>query len=295
MKLEQIYKNIREQLNVGDKLWGAEVFPGIGLDAKFISFLHKLYAPDFEPNTIWEDALLKKLQDYFYENTGAKDLGPLLKGLVPLKSKFPKILDPAQSKDVGGSGKPWETGYEGYAWRGATMPLKDLQRLIPQSNLIAQANEKDPRKIRIDGASIDNPNFVYKSRGGYGFTSFSLDAYTADNFKGQFDDDRVSVVYGVKLTDPNLIMNPDVSNLLSNYKEYETLYVGDKIKPDVIIVQDPRILSQFREAARNAGTENPLAYYDEWKREAKIKPPSKYAGLMEDTKMKSLYEVYTEI
>ena len=299
MKLEQLYKDIYESLNIGDKLWADQLFKGLQLDDQFISFLNKLYAPDFEPNTKDEDELLKALAEYFYQNTGAKDLGKLLKGLVPLKSKFPRLLDPAQSKDVGGSGKPWQTGYEGYAWRGATMPLKDLQRLIPQSNLIAQANEKDPRKIRIDGASIDNPNFIYKSRGGYGFTSFSLDAYTADNFKGQFDDDRVSVVYGVKLTDPNLIMNPDVSNMLSGYKEYETLYVGDKVKPEVIIVQDPRILSQFREAAREAGTENPLAYYDDWKRTAKIKPPHKFsfsAQLQEkDTKMKSLYQVYTEI
>ena len=302
MKLEQLYKNIYEDLNVGDKLWGAEVFPGIDLDAKFVNFLHKLYEPDFEPNTVWEDALLRNLKDYFAENTGAKDLGPLLKGLLPLKSKFPRILDPAQSKDVGGSGKPWQTGYEGYAWRGATMKLSDLQRLIPQSTLVGiQPKKENPRVLRIDGFAIDNPNYVYKSRGGYGFTSFSLDAYTADHFKGQFDDDRVSVVYGVKLTDPNLIMNPDVSNLLSNYKEYETLYVGDKVKPDVIMVTDRRIKDQFKDAARiskftdKTDNPNPLAYYDDWKRTVKLKPPSKYVGLIENTKMKSLYQVYTEI
>ena len=301
MKLEKLYKDIYEALNVGDKLWADQLFKGLQLDDQFISFLNKLYAPDFEPNTKDEDELLKALAEYFYQNTGAKDLGKLLKGLVPLKSKFPRLLDPAQSKDVGGSGKPWQTGYEGYAWRGATMKLSDLQRLIPQSRLVGQANEKDPKKIRIDGFAIDDPNYVYKSRGGYGFTSFSLDAYTADNFKGQFDDDRVSVVYGVKLTDPNLIMNPDVSNMLSGYKEYETLYVGDKVKPDVIMVTDRRIKGQFQDDARisrftdKTDNPNPVAYFDEWKRTAKLKPPSKYVGLLENTKMKSLYQVYTEI
>jgi len=301
MKLEQIYKNIYETLNVGDKLWADEDPKSPDLDVDFIRYLKKLYAPDFEPNTKDEDELLRVLQDYFYANTGAKDLGKLLKGLVPLKSKFPRLLDPAQSKDVGGSGKPWQSEYEGYAWRGATMPLKDLQRLIPQSRLVGQANEKDPKRIRIDGFAIDDPNFVYKSRGDYGFTSFSLDAYTADNFKGQFEDDRVSVVYGVKLTDPNLIMNPDVSNLLSKYKEYETLYVGDKVKPDVIMVTDRRIKGQFQDDARiskftdKTDNPNPVAYFDDWKRTAKLQPPSKYVGLNEDTKMKSLYQVYTEI
>ena len=316
MKLEQIYKNIFEKLNVGDKLWADETFSGLNLDTYLINFFKNLYAPDFEPNTKDEDELLKTLKKYYFENTGAKDLGKLLKGLVPLKSKFPKILDPAQSKDVGGSGKPWQTGYEGYAWRGATMKLSELQKLIPQSRLIGQVNEKDPKKIRIDGFAIDDPNFIYKSRGGYGFTSFSLDAYTSYAFKGQFDDDRVSVVYGVKLTDPNLIMNPDMSNLLSKYKEYETLYVGDKVKPDVIMVTDKRIIEQFKDDARTAKTENPLAYFDDWKRTAKLKPPHKYAGLKpapplkEPTsstssllkkqaakynKMKSLEEIYTEI
>ncbi len=290
MKLEQIYKNIREKLNVGDKLWAEEG-----------GLFDYYYKPDFEPNTEDEKKLLKVLQDYFYKNMGAKELGVFLKDLLLLKSKFPKLLDPTQSKDVGGSGKPWQTGYEEYAWRGATMKLSDLQKLIPQSRLIGQVNEKDPKRIRIDGFAIDNPNYVYKSRGNYGFTSFSLDAYTADNFKGQFDDDRVSVVYGVKLTDPNLIMNPDVSNLLSNFKEYETLYVGDKVKPDVIMVTDRRIKDQFKDDARiskftdKTDNPNPIAYFDDWKRTAKIKPPSKYAGLLEDTKMKSLYEVYTEI
>ena len=322
MKLEQLYKDIREKLNVGDKLWADENPKSPDLDTYLVNYLKNLYAPDFEPNTKDEDELLKVLQNYYYANTGAKDLGKLLKGLVPLKSKFPKILDPAQSKDVGGSGKPWQTGYEGYAWRGATMKLSELQKLIPQSRLVGQANEKDPKRIRIDGFAIDDPNFVYKSRGGYGFTSFSLDAYTADAFKGQFDDDRVSVVYGVKLTDPNLIMNPDVSNLLSKYKEYETLYVGDKVKPDVIMVTDRRIKDQFKDDARiskftdKTDNPNPIAYFDEWKRTVKLKPPSKYVGLIpapplkEPTsstssllkkqaakynKMKSLEEIYTEI
>ena len=309
---EDIIENpkLAEALNVGDKLWGAEVFPGIDLDAKFVNFLHKLYEPDFEPNTVWEDALLRNLKDYFYENKGGKNLGTLLKGLLPLKSKFPRILDPAQSQDGGGSGKPWETGYEGYAWRGATIPLKDLQKLIPQSTLVGYSNEKDPKKIRIDGFAIDNPNFIYKSRGGYGFTSFSIDAYTASHFRGMYQDDRITVVYGVKLTDPNLIMNPDVSNLLSDYKEYETLYVGDKVKPDVIMVTDRRILDKFKDDARNAKTENPLAYFDGWKREADITPPPEFPNLKKPevkssssgkdlaakyAKMKGLMEVYTEI
>jgi len=315
MKLEQIYKNIREKLNVGDKLWADENPKLPGLDTYLVNYLKNLYSPDFEPNTKDEDELLRILQAYFYENTGAKDLGKLLKDLLPLKSKFPKILDPTQSKDVGESGKPWQTGYEGYAWRGATIKLSDLQRLIPQSNLIGQVNAKDPKRIRLDGISIDNPNLVYTSRGGYGFTSFSLDAYTAGHFKGQFDDDRVSVVYGVKLTDPNLIMNPDMSNLLSKYTEYETLYVGNKVKPDVIIVTDQRIFDQFKSDALQAGTENPLAYYDGWKREVQLKvkglgpskpapplkePTSSTSSLLKKqaakyNKIKSLEEIYTEI
>ena len=305
MKLEQIYKNIREKLNVGDKLWADK--------EGFVSYV---YAPDYEPDTEDEKKVIKALQDYFYKNTGAKDLGAFLKDLLPLKSKFPKLLDPRYSDESShGTGKPWDNEYEGYAWRGATMKLSELQRLIPQSNLIGQVNAKDPKKIRIDGFAIDDPNYVYKSRGSYGFTSFSLDSYVADNFKGQFDDDRVSVVYGIKLSNPNLIMNPDVSNILSTYAEHETLYVGNKIKPDVIIVTDQRIFDQFKSDALQAGTENPLAYYDGWKREVQLKvkglgpsfpspplkePTSSTSSLLKKqaakyNKIKSLEEIYTEI
>jgi len=305
VKLEQIYKNIREKLNVGDKLWADE--------EGFVSYV---YAPDYEPDTEDEKKVIKALQDYFYKNTGAKDLGVFLKDLLPLKSKFPKLLDPRYSDESShGTGKPWDSEYEGYAWRGATMKLSELQRLIPQSNLIGQVNAKDPKRIRLDGISIDNPNLVYTSRGGYGFTSFSLDSYTASHFQGQFDNDRVSVVYGIKLSNPNLIMNPDVSNILSTYAEHETLYVGNKIKPDVIIVTDQRIFDQFKSDALQAGTENPLAYYDGWKREVQLKvkglgpsfpspplkePTSSTSSLLKKqaakyNKIKSLEEIYTEI
>jgi hypothetical protein len=92
MKLEQIYKNIQERLDVGDKLFADE--GGVASLAKrWKGFIDKLYAPDYEPNTEDEEKVLAALMGYFQTNKSG-DLGAYLKDLLPLKSKFPKILDP---------------------------------------------------------------------------------------------------------------------------------------------------------------------------------------------------------
>ena len=88
MKLEDIY----EKLNVGDKLWADE--GGVASLAKrWKGFIDKLYAPDYEPNTDDEEKVLELLMNYFRTNKSG-ELGAYLKDLLPLKSKFPQILDP---------------------------------------------------------------------------------------------------------------------------------------------------------------------------------------------------------
>jgi hypothetical protein len=90
MKLEQIYKNIQERLDVGDKLFADNE---VEIKQDFQKFIEKVYAPDFEPNTEDENELIATFREYFKSNKSG-GLGIYLKDLVPLKSKFPKILDP---------------------------------------------------------------------------------------------------------------------------------------------------------------------------------------------------------
>jgi len=303
MKLEDIY----EKLNVGDKLW-ADIEGEQREDwGKFIS---KLYAPDFESNTDDEKKVLKALANYFRTNKSG-ELGVYLKDLLPLKSKFPQILDPqlqgyipAASEDT-----EWVSNGGDYAWRGATMPLNQAQKLI------RDAEYKHTPFFSNRGFVINQPNITYVSRGERGFTSFSSDLKGAIQFKGKMGTDAVSVIYGVKKSNPNLVMNPDASDSISVFKENETLYVGDNVQPDVVIINDVRIMGQMYQEARpwikaiegEQGNGSPPmrsqweAYGTQWAEKVTLNPsydnvdPVDFKNTPKDIKMKSLEEIYTEI
>lgn len=307
MKLEQLYRDIQERLDVGDKLWADE--GGVASLAKrWKGFIDKLYAPDYEPNTDDEEKVLELLMNYFRTNKSG-ELGAYLKDLLPLKSKFPQILDPqlqgyipAASEDT-----EWVSNGGDYAWRGATMPLNQAQKLI------RDAEYKHTRMFSDRGFVINQPNITYVSRGERGFTSFSSDLRGALNFKGKMGSDAVSVIYGVKKSNPNLVMNPDASDSISMFKENETLYVGDNVQPDVVIINDVRIMGKMYQEARpwvkaiegDAGSP-PMrsqweAYGTQWAEKVTLNPsydnvdPVDFKNSPKDTKMKSLEEIYTEI
>ena len=121
------------------------------------------------------------------------------------------------------------------------MPMAQYEKLIRKSTM--GGNSFNPVAI------ITNPGITYSSRRTSGFLSFTTDLTTADDFavrnKRGDEPDYVKVIYGVKLTNPNLIINPDVANSISKYKEYETFYVGNSISPDIVIVIDDRWLANL--------------------------------------------------
>ena len=305
MKLEQLYRDIQERLDVGDKLW-ADVDGGG--KKSWNDFISKLYAPDFEPNTEDEEKVLGLLMNYFRTNKSS-GLEIYLKDLLPLKSKFPKILDPQAQDYIPAASEEteWVSNGGDYAWRGATMPLSQAQKLI------RNAEYKHTRMFSDRGFVINQPNITYVSRGERGFTSFSSDLRGALQFKGKMGSDAVSVIYGVKKSNPNLVMNPDASDSISMFKENETLYVGDNVQPDVVIINDVRIIGKMYQEARpwikaiEDDTDSPPmrsqweAYGTQWAEKVILNPsydnvdPVDFKNSPKDTKMKSLEEIYTEI
>ena len=307
MKLEQLYRDIQERLDVGDKLWADEGGVAVLLK-RWKGFIEKLYAPDYEPNTEDEEKVLGLLMNYFRTNK-SDELGVYLKDLVPLKSKFPQILDPQAQDYIPASSEEteWVSNGGDYAWRGATMPLSQAQKLI------RDAEYKHTRMFSDRGFVINQPNITYVSRGERGFTSFSSDLRGAIQFKGKMGTDAVSVIYGVKKSNPNLVMNPDASDSISMFKENETLYVGDNVQPDVVIINDVRIIGKMYQEARpwikaiEDDTDSPPmrsqweAYGTQWAEKVILNPsydnvdPVDFKNSPKDTKMKSLEEIYTEI
>ena len=300
MKLEQIYKNIQERLDVGDKLFADE--GGVASLAKrWKGFIDKLYAPDYEPNTEDEEKVLAALMGYFQTNKSG-DLGAYLKDLLPLKSKFPKILYPQLQGYIPASSEEteWVSNGGDYVWRGATMPLNQAQKLIQN------AVYKHSGLISSRAFITNQPNITYNSRGEKGFTSFSSDLRGAIQFKGKMGSDSVTVIYGVKKSNPNLVMNPEASNRISMFKENETLYVGDNVEPDVVIINDVRIMGQMYKSMpeeflyeKERGEWE--AYGNQWLKKAVLNPSyddvdsADFKNIPKDTKMKSLEEIYTEI
>ena len=307
MKLEQLYRDIQERLDVGDKLWADGGGVAVLLK-RWKGFIEKLYAPDYEPNTEDEEKVLGLLMNYFRTNKSG-ELGVYLKDLVPLKSKFPQILDPRAQGYIPASSEEteWVSNGGDYAWRGATMPLSQAQKLI------RDAEYKHTRMFSDRGFVINQPNITYVSRGERGFTSFSSDLKGAIQFKGKMGSDAVSVIYGVKKSNPNLVMNPDASDSISMFKENETLYVGDNVQPDVVIINDVRIIGKMYQEARpwikaiEDDTDSPPmrsqweAYGTQWAEKVTLNPsydnvdPVDFKNSPKDTKMKSLEEIYTEI
>ena len=307
MKLEQLYRDIQERLDVGDKLWADGGGVAVLLK-RWKGFIEKLYAPDYEPNTEDEEKVLGLLMNYFRTNKSG-ELGVYLKDLVPLKSKFPQILDPRAQGYIPASSEEteWVSNGGDYAWRGATMPLNQAQKLI------RDAEYKHTRMFSDRGFVINQPNITYVSRGERGFTSFSSDLRGAIQFKGKMGSDAVSVIYGVKKSNPNLVMNPDASDSISMFKENETLYVGDNVQPDVVIINDVRIIGKMYQEARpwikaiEDDTDSPPmrsqweAYGTQWAEKVTLNPsydnvdPVDFKNSPKDTKMKSLEEIYTEI
>jgi hypothetical protein len=235
VKLEKIYKDIFEA-NVGDKLFADpdaaySLRNDDGIDPNFYKWVEKVYGPDYEPNTEEENKMLFALGKYFGQATYAKELGKYIDDLKALKSKFPSMLDPKNAKG-------YNQKFEGYAMRGAKLPIDQYEKLIRKSELYSTAFDTY--------GLVNNPGITYKSRGQYGFTSFSTDFTQAAKFGKSFKEkDWVGVVYGVKLSDPNLVVNPSFANELSDYKESEILYAGNDITPDFVIIVDPRFESNF--------------------------------------------------
>lgn len=231
MKLEKIYKNIFE-VEVGDKLFAdldaaktASMDKGFNRDFK--KWVEKVYGPDYEINTPEEEKMFWALGAYFGDAGKGKELGAYVDDLKALKAKFPRMLNPE------GTTLP----NDGYAYRGAKMPIEQYEKLIrksiPNWGTFTQT------------AQIDNPGITYKSRGQYGFTSFTTEFPQAVKFANSWKEkgDYVNVVYGVKLDNPNLVINPSFANAMSEYYEDETLYVGNSITPDVIHIVDPRFVA----------------------------------------------------
>lgn len=229
-------KNILEELEIGKVLFG---------DPDWLSRPDRwkdLKIP-YEPNTDDEKHLIQLLKKWIMEPHKAKDpeLGQKLKELLPLKSKFPRVLDPSKGRKI----------YEGTTlYRGTLLPLKDIMNM---SGVWEPNND-----VKYVGDAIANKslyNWSAVGSGEKGFTSFTPADGVAENFAatiaGEYgvmqkdrDYDRfvekmvnkeymgmIPVVLEIPDTYPTALFNPQLTVALTSwFSEYEVLVVGDSVK-----------------------------------------------------------------
>jgi len=257
-------KNILEELEVGKVLFGDP---------------NKVYKLDRwqklgiekEPNTEDEDRIIRLIQKWITQpHLGKNDteLGDKLKQLLPLKNKFPRVLDPTSGRDL----------YEGTSlYRGTVIPLKDVMNMTGTWKL-------DNSVGFVGGALANSAPYTWSAIGsGYkGFTSFTPDDSIAETFAQSYasengimqtkrDYDRfvekmvageyigmVPVVLQIPDTYPTALINPYLSLALTDlFTEYEVFVLGDSIKvPKVNLIN----WADYARAFDNAGVD-PAQYF----------------------------------
>ena len=226
-------KDLLNELEVGDVLLGEPI--GKKRQLPKPSAWKELGIP-YEPNTIDEKQLIDLLRDWITKETKNPKLVEFLKQLLPLKSKFPKILDPTEGREL-------STGTSFY--RGTLIPLKDVLKLsswefTTESSTNDAIQSKDP--------------YTWTPTSQKGFTSLTPSIQVAGRFVVKYISDNnitfsdmlshiedgsgmVPVIIEINKTHPNIIMNPDVMNLIGpELNESEVFMINDHVKVKSVII-----------------------------------------------------------
>lgn len=230
-------QHIIQELNIGQQLF-ADPTPEISLDINtptYSDYLKRI-GVDEESNTPEENKIFDELATYLrYPNSSqGTQLVKYLKQLVPLKSKFPLILDPLQDREVDN---------DGYVYRGATVDTKDLVALVKAAKLDwSQEDVSDFASINTNGKNVSSRStrgflsFTFKRRVGETFaTSTSKRELSTTNLA-----ERYPVVLKCKINDisDKLILTPSLLNAIQ-YIENETLYLDTQVPCDKILIAPP--------------------------------------------------------
>ena len=230
-------KNILEELEIGKVLFG---------DPDWLArpYRWKDLKIPYEANTDDEKHLIQLLNKWMEEpHHAAKDpeLGQKLKELLPLKSKFPRVLDPSEGRKL----------YDGTTlYRGTLLPLKDIINM--------GGSWEHNKSAALTNYGISNKSSYTWSAvgsGEKGFTSFTPADSVAENFavsiasqygvmqtkrdydlfvKKMINSDytgTIPVVLEIPDTYPTALFNPQLTIALSEwFAEYEVLVVGNSVK-----------------------------------------------------------------
>ena len=249
MKHIQLFEEFINEIETGKVLFGEP--KGSEWDPRFTDRWNALKIP-FEPNTMDEKQLLDLLRAWITKEDRNPKLGALLKELLPLKKKFPVVLDPIKGRDV----------YDGTSfYRGTLIPIKDVLNLKGWFK---------NNSVDFDYGAIEtNAPYTWTSITNKGFTSLTPAAEVADGFAADYMNKNgmkwadiinrlesgsgmIPVIIRIEDTHPNAIMNPKIMNEIGGLGEYEVLLVGTKTKVKSVIVPNWEFIEK---AAKEIGAD----------------------------------------
>jgi hypothetical protein len=210
-------RKLLQEIQYGELLWAARRH-----DIRYNRFITRVYDGAKEADTEEEAELWWQL--YTYLTNGAKaqlDISAI-EQLLPLKQKFPAVLDPGLADSD-------------MVYRGMTLAVEQCAELI-----------QDPA-IRITEVSagdwflLDHVSQRIESRSP-GFVSVSLDWLVAANFAlNRNPGGRWPIVVAIpyKQVKPSALMNPDFLTAAGGYQEKETWILDQSLPVTRIHVQTP--------------------------------------------------------
>lgn len=232
------------ELEIGKVLFGEPKGKyWITTDDSVLSGWRELGIPH-EPNTVDEKELIQLLRDWIVKEKGNPELGKFLKELLPLKKKFPTVLNPTEGRDV----------YDGTSfYRGTLIPLRDVLNL---------GGWFIDRSVNFSyGAIGTNDPYLWNSTSQKGFTSLTPVIETANKFATDYMDKNgmqftdivnrlsdgsgmIPVIISVDDTHKDIIMNPKFMNIIGGLREYEVLLVGNVTKTDSVIIPNWELIEK---------------------------------------------------
>jgi hypothetical protein len=229
-------ESIKEAFEYGDQLL---------TDPDGVQFKDRLKALKLpaEPNTYDEQRFIEMLKDWFNNEQADGALGSVLWELLPLKKKFPKVLDPSKGRNL----------YEGTTlYRGTMLPLHKV--------LALKGQWKKYNGVGLYGDAIEmDVKFKWDFKGDKGFTSFTPASETAEEFADSISYEefkpfrpgygvtktlgsgsmggKIPVILKIKDTHPQALFNPQFTTSISPFlDEWEIFLVGYTATVDGIMI-----------------------------------------------------------
>ena len=229
-------RDLLREFEYGEKLWADPyILPSEWGQRDYRQF----YDDVSEPNTDEESAVLKAIQKYISDNIVDGITPKMLKNLKRLKARFPRILDPKETR----------RGAIDYVFRGMSADPDILINLIEKLPTTAIVEH-------IHWIVLHNTNTNIVSRNTSGFVSVSLDRETAARFTThRFGRWPILTKTPYARNANRALWNPDYLDTIGGLGEREIWLLGNRFPVEDLWIAHPRAVREGKWGPHMAGME----------------------------------------